>query len=64
MTTKSVFFRYAGDDEYSRWVGVANSEDEAIEAVKYHIKGVDDDEHAFEVQRKISGFYVTLERVT
>ena len=63
MDMKAVFFKYAGDDDYSRRVGVADCEDEAVEAVKYHIKGVDDDEYAFEVQRKVGGFYVTLERV-
>ena len=63
MNMKAVFFKYTGDEEYSRRVGVADSEDEAVEAVKYHIKGVDNDEYAFEVQRKVGGFYVTLERV-
>lgn len=58
-----MFFKYAGDADYSRRVGVAGSEEDAIEAVKYHLKGADDDEYTFEVQRENDEFYVTLERV-
>ena len=63
MNMKAVFIKYAGDEEDPHRIGVADSEEDAIEAVKYHIKGVDDDEYTFEVQRKVGGFYVILERV-
>jgi len=63
MDRKAVFFKYAGDEDYSRRVGVADSETDSIEAVQYHIKGVDDDDYAFEVQKKVGGYYLTLERL-
>ena len=63
MSLKAVFFRYAGDEEYSRKIGVADCEQDAIEAVKYHCRGVDDDPYRFEVKDRKEGFYVTLKRL-
>ena len=60
---KAVFFKYAGDEDYSRRIGVADCEKEAVKAVKYHCQGVDNDPYHYEVKDRKGGFYVTLERV-
>lgn len=65
---RALFFRFASelsgepdaDDELWERIGNASNANDAIEGVKQFLAGVDDDEHAFEVETTSVGFFITV----